>query len=677
VSDAAFTYLSWVRSGVSASLPAPAGDVFAAPESPAIALGLAVSADDGTTHTAGATAQLMGPGHVTGLDRTQVVRTAPTDGEQSFAPNLFPCVELDRPDLPWAFTPAGAAGQKATPWIVLVAVPEAKATFTPETDHSPATLACDASELPDLGEAWAWAHVAVASPKADVLDGAGKVRDVMTLPPDHVISRLVCPRRLEPLTSYVAGIVPAFEAGRLAGLGQGGAPATLARAWTTGSVTLPLYHPFHFRTGEGGDFRSLALNMKRRSLAAEASTRPIEISHPGAGVPDAPDGTTLGLEGALRVPDAPSTDWPAAVRTPFQDALEPLLGETAVASGSGHILAPPLYGRWLAAKTAVPADGAEPLWLRTLNLDPRHRAVAGIAARTVQRHAQSLLAQAWAQIDEVNAANALLRGAQLARTRARRAWDRVGALHTGALVQAAGPALARLRTGTVTGRGRVAASSYPAGALASAARRLARPRGPLGRRLGLEPGAWAEAAAGAVGGGGAVAPWAIWHGRHRTGGQLRAARVLDGFTLLKPGDPPPDRRDPKLVPQGDPIAEGLRTAAATLVDAVNAIGKADQPPDLDLADLAADLHAALDPEQTVLARVEARIALPARPADPLDPILASPRFPQPMWETLPETSRELLFPGMARIPSETATALETNPRFVEAFFVGLNHEMGA
>jgi hypothetical protein len=48
-----------------------------------------------------------------------------------------------------------------------------------------------------------------------------------------------------------------------------------------------------------------------------------------------------------------------------------------------------------------------------------------------------------------------------------------------------------------------------------------------------------------------------------------------------------------------------------------------------------------------------------------------------MWETLDETSRQLLFPGLAQIPRETVTALETNPRFVEAFMVGLNHELGA
>jgi hypothetical protein len=679
VTDAAYTYLSWARSGVAASLPAPTGTVFAAPASATLAVGVTVGVNTGNPQAATASAQLLGPGDVTALDPRQIVRTDPTDGEQSFAPNLFPCIEFDRPDLPWAFTPLGATGERAAPWIVLVTVPEKSATFTPAAGGSLATLAVDASELPDPSDSWAWAYVAVTAPKASLLDSNGVLEDVMTLPADQVISRLVCPRRLDGDTVYIAAVVPAFETGRLAALRQTGAPTTLTPAWSTGQVTLPAYFSWRFHTGQVGDFRSLALQMQRRSLDASVSTRPIDVSHPGAGVPDAPDGTTLGLEGALRVPGAASTDWPDAVRTPFQDALEPLLNAGAqTAGGGGHVLAPPLYGRWLAAHRTVPAaGGGQPVWLRTLNLDPRPRAVAGIAARTVQRHVQTLLAQAWQQIDQVNAANALLRGAQLARTRAGRAWDRLGAVQSPVLAQLAGPALARIRTGTLTAHGRVSQSSYPAGALTGAARRLSRPRGPLGRRLGLAPGALAQAAT-TPPPAGAVPPWATWHGPRRTGAELSAAPVLDGFTLLGPNDPAPEHpHDPKLVRPGDSIAEGLRGAAIVLADAAANLAKSTALPPLDLASLAADVHAALDPETTVLARIGARIALPTRPADPLDPILAAPTFPQPMWETLQETSRELLFPGLAQIPHDTATALETNPRFVEAFMVGLNHEIGA
>ena len=234
--------------------------------------------------------------------------------------------------------------------------------------------------------------------------------------------------------------------------------------------------------------------------------------------------------------------------------------------------------------------------------------------------------------------------------------------------------------GARTASGEVGASSYPAGLLTGAARRIGRPRGPLGRRLGIQPGAAARAAAdpAATAVGGAPVPWAVWRGRHFAA-QIQRAPVRDGFVPLGAKDPPPDGRG-RPVAVGNALAEGLRTAAATIAaDQVALLKAGHDRPALDLSTLAASVLTALDPEQTVVARIASRVSVPARQAgaDPLDPVLAVPRFPQPMWETLDETSRELLFPGLARIPRETVTVLETNPRFVEAFLVGANHELGA
>src|SRR4029453_7932407 len=68
-------------------------------------------------------------------------------------------------------------------------------------------------QLPDLHESWAWAHgQAVVLP--------GETSDaVLAVVPDRNTARLICPRRLDPLTRYLAALVPAFEGGRRAGLG--------------------------------------------------------------------------------------------------------------------------------------------------------------------------------------------------------------------------------------------------------------------------------------------------------------------------------------------------------------------------------------------------------------------------------------------------------------------------
>ena len=46
-----------------------------------------------------------------------------------------------------------------------------------------------------------------------------------------------------------------------------------------------------------------------------------------------------------------------------------------------------------------------------------------------------------------------------------------------------------------------------------------------------------------------------------------------------------------------------------------------------------------------------------------------------MYEALRDLAPDLLLPGVERVPVDSATLLETNPRFIEAYMAGLNHEM--
>ena len=100
------------------------------------------------------------------------------------------------------------------------------------------------------------------------------------------------------------------------------------------------------------------------------------------------------------------------------------------------------------------------------------------------------------------------------------------------------------------------------------------------------------------------------------------------------------------------------------------------------------LLAKLDPHVTVPARVSARLTagsgrLPGwlRPDwfDDLriEPVMAHPRFAYPMYEPLHRYDREWMVPGLGLIARpDMATLLQTNNTFIEAYLVGLNHEMG-
>jgi hypothetical protein len=64
-----------------------------------------------------------------------------------------------------------------------------------------------------------------------------------------------------------------------------------------------------------------------------------------------------------------------------------------------------------------------------------------------------------------------------------------------------------------------------------------------------------------------------------------------------------------------------------------------------------------------------------QPADPIREVMAAPSFPQPMYAPLRDLSEQYVLPGADQIPADTVGLLEANHAFIEAFMVGLSHEM--
>ncbi|OFW10759.1 MAG: hypothetical protein A3H96_04560 [Acidobacteria bacterium RIFCSPLOWO2_02_FULL_67_36] len=108
-------------------------------------------------------------------------------------------------------------------------------------------------------------------------------------------------------------------------------------------------------------------------------------------------------------------------------------------------------------------------------------------------------------------------------------------------------------------------------------------------------------------------------------------------------------------------------------------------PKLDLEHIAAVLLRRLDPRHTISAHVKARIGMGGRTfefhtrsdGDELEPVMAAPRFDLPMYKPLVELSPEYLLPGIQGVPRNSIGLLQSNRRFIEAFMVGLNHELAS
>ena len=60
----------------------------------------------------------------------------------------------------------------------------------------------------------------------------------------------------------------------------------------------------------------------------------------------------------------------------------------------------------------------------------------------------------------------------------------------------------------------------------------------------------------------------------------------------------------------------------------------------------------------------------------LQTIMAHPTFPKPMYEDLRDLSADYLLPGIENIKQNAICLLNTNQRFIEAYMLGLNYEMG-
>lgn len=216
-----FTFLRWLRTGMVASLE----DVVQAPtsaERAKVSVGVEVEATDVPQSQVGTVnLDLLGPGDVTGIDPRQVIREFPARGTLDFEPGYFVHVEFDRPDLPWLFTPHGAmADGSLRPWLCLVVVKQGPQVTLKPTSGLP-LLTVEGSEvtkLPELVDSnhpkhvHRWAHVQITG---DTATGAEAITDSE---PERILSRLVCPRVLDPDSSYLACVVPTFKIGALAGL---------------------------------------------------------------------------------------------------------------------------------------------------------------------------------------------------------------------------------------------------------------------------------------------------------------------------------------------------------------------------------------------------------------------------------------------------------------------------
>lgn len=716
-------FLPWLRTGLAATIQEVAVDGLSDGSPTSLSLSVAVEAvraDGGVDRRElpPRTVGLQGPGSVTALHDAQIVRRYPEPGATDPELNYFCAIEFSSPDFPWRFTPVKPdADNRLPPWLALVVVEDIPGALGQGSRGLDVLHVADAAaQLPPPADIWAWAHVQVETDDP----GADPVA-LWRSNPAALRSRLLCPRRLTPDTSWIACVVPTFEAGRLAGLGLPNSDA-VGLAWGTGPVELPVYHSWRFSTSAPGDFESLVRRLRPVELPASVGIRDLDISHPGGGLPDA-DGTILSFVGALVAPAAVPRVWEARHRRRTEAALRNVLRDDVPQPPPGSdydplehdpVVRPALYGSAQSQREslgAAPADGAgdgseraaAPRWMRQLNLDPAVRAVAGIGSAVVRRDQEQLMDAAWDAAKGLDQVNQRLRAATLALHAGMAVQTRLRVLPPERILQFAGPSLARIDTGSGTVLRTLGESDLPDNAGAGAYRRIARPAGPVARRLGVPDPATEvnrrllAAPDGPISSHTRVAVPAgcdvAGLERDVTPDADDPARDIapeirrwidpgvDGTTVGRldqpvpagPRFPPSTGRGVEVV--GRPTRDRIVVAQRPPTRPRSALSRTPRP-SVTSAALAAAVDC-LDVDAAIASRLRATIQAPPEAWRVPVPsrMWASPSFRVPLYSRVRELSVEYLVPGAGNIPDESVGLLETNDRYVESLLIGANHEL--
>jgi hypothetical protein len=707
--------------------------------------------------------KVVGPGDIISIDKRIVVKTEPKNWITNYEPNYFPYIEFYEVDFLWRYSPAAPINNKLRPWLSLIALKESEferdetlfaslpsILVTGSDTDAPGTTGAASNVFPDAGQTWAWSHVhmngdvhpvATADPNdAPVMNSAmNRFRNLLKANPDQAVSRMLCPRKLEPNTTYYCFLIPAFETGRLAGLGAKGDLIGLHEAQkasfgadhpTDGDHQkyvdhFPFYYEWQFMTGDVGDFESLVRKLVPREVDRRVGKRPMDVQQPGYGVAHGPgpihnDGVLM-LEGAMLPPrTTPEPDrepypWSiSASESTYRKRLADLInlsedlrkatfppdqfygtnpfGYAGVDQSieDDPIITPDMYGRWHALKdtldSSLGAINFNNTWLYEANLDPRSRSVAGLGVKHIKNNQEKLMDKAWSQLGEVIEANRKLRWGQLSKQITLAAYKKhIVSQRTEQINAITAKLFKRIKVDDTTAYKQIKDSILPNATQSYAFRKIERPQSPLMKRLDPNNAIFTQ----------------------------NSMRVSLANASLRAVDEKVISADQASIPLHDIQVDVDKIASHTVTSPIFAtmepMALSFEPniesevrfhsavttyqnyfddanwqgvsvaPTINLADLTQKVVAKIDPRFVIPRRVYDRIRIPGYtipPADKIIPIMAYPKFNDLMYQAVRDLGTDYLIPNLDLIPNNSITLLESNQKFIEAFMLGVNHEMG-
>jgi hypothetical protein len=575
----------------------------------------------------------LGPGDIARLAPGVQVQPDPAPQSVGFPSTFFASARFTDAAFPWLFTPgAPDASGLLMPWIALVVIDEEEApALLLQRSGGLTVLTMAAARLPAAGELSAFAHVQVSGDLPASTDLVALVRDQ----PGRAGARVLAAQRLAPSRRYRALLVPTFEAGRLAGLGEPvGDPLSATPAWAgdTAEVTLPVYREWSFGTGADPDIETVARRLVERSAAQWPEPPSIDLAALGVN-------EQAGYRGILR----PLATEPAAVNDAAAQKLAAMLPAASPTSQP-----PPERTRVTLPWWGDGHGARERDWSRTLNLDPRLRALAGLGAELVRRRQDHLVDAFWRQAGAVLRAQRLLIGSEMAAAVSTRLVHKHFAKASAeTVIHALRPAVSPTGAPRLFARGGTEALQEVV-AVPPALRRVASVRR-LSKAASSAPAPTRSVARSGV----------ITAGRGAARLDLLRLRFVDLpltpadplFSMFSHGAPPgsPTPVSDVPIPQPAPVLIGQLAAVAL---------------------------------QTVLSDIAERARLPKRidigdfaPAGSTASVRGGTALDEPLVPALGELGPQLVFPLLDALPDDSLQVLAVDGAAVEALLVGANVEL--
>ncbi|HSI74545.1 MAG TPA: hypothetical protein VK957_01565 [Lunatimonas sp.] len=604
---------------------------------------------------------LFGPGDILGINKNIISRVAPSPNANNFESLLVPFIEFSEPDILWRFSSLQTADKiNWIPWLTLIVlkaengqeegefvkIQNSNKELPPQIQLKPNAI------LPDLRESWRWAHVH----QLDIEEASPEhIENSLKMARKKAVCRLLCPRRLRPKTKYHAFLIPVFKIGAEAAMGTfNETEDRTLLTWETpangvGKI-VPYYHDWEFSTGTAGDFENLVRQLEPRNLE-NMGTRPIDCSNPGYGMQEE-DGLELQMEAALKSLDTKYQPWGMdsnndstndTLSKRKQEALAGLLNkrEEKIDKGNGEVetklrVTPPVYGEWYISReggTIKLDPQSKNQWLEELNLDFRHRAAAGLGVEFIKENQENLMKSAWEQFSKVKKINQELNLGRFGREVSTCMYKRINKMNPNNVLKMALPVQDKI-------------AHQP------------------GKTIG-----------------------AFLSNSTVTNNQIKvkANKYFSKIKISKTKQEFQPVNNSQLVSSGF-MVEGMKNLQHNIdVESFNTIKASEN--NIWPAEIVQHTISSLNPKITIEPRIQSRInhfrriekteTSPTPSEDLLHPVKWYPEFHRPMYHFLKDMSQEYILPGLDKVPQNTVGLLQTNRRFIEAFMLGLNHEMAS